>query len=217
MGQDSNGNIRFAIVPSAYQLSPIPAAKAQEIQDYYAGCIKDDKYNITFLGYCGGGQMAYSTAQNLTGRMQVDSLVLLGAPFRAYSGLGNIGRIWDLAWLDDPFKGMEKNLEWDRYNSGYRTVFHLGTSETNSYGEEVYLPEEDIYRNGATKCTFYGPNHQHYGAGDYFDTDASAYSSSGIICTGPGYGFHMSNPDNGSRVDVLVNFLINVVGVGREK
>ena len=219
---DANGNFRYAILPSAFNVSTIPAAKADEIVDpTFRTCQQEDKWNITFIGYSGGGQMAYSTAQELTGRMFVDNLVLLGAPFRAYNRLGNIGYIWDLVGQNDTEmfgKGGEKKLGWDHYNRGYRYVPTYGT---------IHVPDEDIYQYGASKCTLYGPQYIHYGNGDYFEARTSFIDNSnatvnlpfnGALCSVGGtlQGFSLPANDK-SRLENLVNFLINVVGIGRQK
>jgi hypothetical protein len=218
---DPNGNLR-SISSAAYGFSSVPRTKADEIEDYYSRCFADDEYNITFIGFSGGGQMAYSTAQALTSRIFVDNLVLLGGAFRAHSGIGNIGHIWDLVGINDTDytgKGGERLLGWDSYNRGYRRVsdYRFGT---------VYIRDSarDIYQNGATRCTLYGPQYVHYLDGDYFEDRTSVtYGEvtldlpfNGASCSGGGTGFHMPGNDR-SRLDFLVNFLIQYVGVGRQK
>jgi RHS repeat-associated protein len=222
---DTNGNFRYALLPSAYNHSTIPRTKADEILDYFNICRQEDKWNITFIGYSGGGQMAYSIAQKLAGRMFVDNLVLLGAAFRARNGLGNIGHIWDLVGEHDTDrfgKGGEKILGWDRYNRGYRKAYMGGYLD-------VYTPSLDIYRNGATQCTLYGPHYVHYGYGDYFEARTSVIDGNGVTLNLPFNGVRCSTGGAGttrglyvpgndrSRLENLVNFLINIVGVGRQK
>jgi hypothetical protein len=217
-GQDTNGNFRYAILPSAYNLSTIPKTKADEINDSFKMCRQENKWNISFIGYSGGGQMAYSTAQKLTDRIFVDNLVLIGAPFRAHNDMGNIGHIWDLVAANDTDKfgkGGEEKLGWDRFNSGYRRFSLVQFIPS-------YYDEWDIYRSGATKCTFYGPNYIHYGPGDYFEANTAVTRDREILnlpfeggrCISRGAGFGFAGNDR-SRLQNLVDFLINVVGIGR--
>lgn len=218
-GSDGNGNIQDAVWPAANDNSPIPYAKAIEVREHImGGCfpiedisVDNDRVQITFIGFSGGGQMAYSTAQKLEGRVFVDNLVLFGAPFRAYNGVANIGHIWDMKGEGDTSisgKGAETYAQWDLYNRGYR--------EHSNYW--TYNQEQDIYQHGATQCTLFGADYQHYGPGDYFDTDRGSHPFQGMKCSS-GETLPRGSPTRGSRsrVEANVSFLINVVGVGRSK
>jgi RHS repeat-associated protein len=157
---DSNRNLRDAVLPAADDKSSIPYTKADEIFTslirYGASIcvaeseveIDNNKVNVTFVGYSGGGQMAYSTAQKLRGRVFVDNLVMFGAPFRAYNGMSNIGRLWNLRGEQDTFlSGLgQYAFGWDSYNEGYREFLNFRWQQKDL----------NIYANGAIGCTLYG-------------------------------------------------------------
>ena len=220
-GIDGNGNIQDAVIPAAYDDSSIPYDKAEEVARLLPGACSpnenisfdNDEVQVTFIGYSGGGQMAYSTAQKLTGRVFVDNLVMFGAPFLASNGITNIGHLWDLKGEADTSimgKGAERYAQWYFINRG------LNFSSDFSGTHGTYNQEYDIYRHGATECTLSGADYQHYGGGDYFDTNKYSHPFLGINCA-DGQTIPRGSPTRGarSRLEANLSFLMNVVGVGR--
>jgi hypothetical protein len=200
------------LITVAHGLNSLPSTKADEINRQFNFCGLHEP-TITFLGYSGGGQTAYSTAQALRGSLFIDNMVLLASPFRAHEGKGNIGHIWDLAWSDDPYKEQEKNLNLldEDYNTDEKTFcsHHMG----------VCIHRDSTYVGGG-KCTMYGEGSLHYdenNPGDYFETSTDMPVESLICADGQGTGFFLQPSQDKSRVEFLADFLINIVGVGREK
>jgi len=150
--------------------------------------------------------MAYSTAQEAKGIFYIDNLVLLGAPFNANGGRGrnsNIGHIWDLAWYEDKVKNNATIMftNWERYNNG-------------EYGG-VYIPDLDIYQHGATRCFMVGSGNipgNHGGVGDYFDPSNPIGFMSCSNNT-----FYVPKTEDMSRLEFLLGFLSDIVGVGTSR
>jgi RHS repeat-associated protein len=172
---------------------------------------KIDGLNITFLGYSGGGQIAYSTAQDLKGRLFVDNLVLMGAAYLAYNGVSNIGHIWelwgeydlygnDLMWGGSAGGNLYKLSGWDLLNEGYRGI-----------SIPIYTPSQDIYRHGATRCIFQNGNQPYVHYNSYMNRDET---DSGVTCS-LGGTYQRDAQSNLSRMEAMISFLINVVGIGR--
>jgi hypothetical protein len=133
------------------------------------GCpsiVDNDKLNddikLNFLGYSGGGPIAYTTSQRLVGRLFVDNLIMFGSPWKAYNGTNNIGHIWEVwAERDLNFPLLDYN-----HNYGGLANFFLGSREYNEGWEyqppnpyapcvngqcenwhRVYNSAHDIYKN----------------------------------------------------------------------
>lgn len=104
-GDSGLANNAHVVLQALGRDSVVPRTKADEIRDRLLGYVCDEKemkdFNVTFIGYSGGSQPAYSTAQNLTGTQNVDNFVLFGGPFRAHSGPGNIKSLWSFVGLQD--------------------------------------------------------------------------------------------------------------------
>ncbi len=139
--------------------SPVAFYKAQEIiartldlpidlcyaDNFGIGAFDNNSLNITFIGYSGGGQAAYATAQMLSGKLFVDNLVAFGAPIRPYNGLANIGRFFsfmsvqDDAMMNGPLFplaalwGVEDQYKYLSYNSNKTTVCHLFGNDQEPY------------------------------------------------------------------------------------
>jgi len=120
---------------------------------------------ISFIGYSGGSQVAYNTAQQLTGKMFIQNFVAFGPIYRAYNQLNNIGHIWELVGQNDE-RVQQIDPLWHDYNSGIRYVGYHHT-------KKEYYPALDIYRNGAVRCTLFGTTnspYHHADTGSYVDT-----------------------------------------------
>jgi len=224
---DSNRNLRDAVYPSAYDNSRVPGYKADEIFAHVAGLnpyvcnnlsnvrVDNNKLNVTFVAYSGGGQMAYSTAQKLQGRLFVDNLVTFGSSFRAYGGMSNIGRLWSFVGEQDTFYGNlgETVQGWEQYNAGYPI------SEKSS-PFNLQAPRYNIYQHGATRCTLLGTEdrpYEHFYS--YFDRNTAF---TGVSCQGS-YAKEASGRTGqvpldwiaqkgyASRFDANSNFLVEVI------
>ncbi len=224
---DYNRNYRDVLYPSGNDDSWVPGYKADEILSHLTGLnpyscsfqseitADDAKLNIIFVAYSGGGQMAYSTAQKLKGRLFVDNMVFLGVPFRAYGGMSNIGRLWNFKGEQDTFLGNIGQVLhlWEDYNEGYRQ-FPGGTLS-------LQFNEYNIYQQGATYCGLTGSENNRYSHEAYFGKKTAF---NGVNC-------HGSNPnavtqriaqvplawisEQGqgftSRFDANLNFLVELI------
>jgi hypothetical protein len=167
-GDRVKNNITEAIIPSMKQESYIPRFKAEEIaarllgddiflchdNDYGKGQFDNNILNVTFVGYSGGGQMAYSTAQSLSGKLVVDNLILFGATVYHHNGMGNIGAIWSFVGTQDVFVPVIRGA-WSLYSGNWTSCQLFGDDDS------PYI---------------------HYGEGDYFDVRPGKFQ--GLSCTG---------------------------------
>ncbi len=157
----------------------VPSYKAQEIVatllgepnwPCYGAQFDDSMISVTFVGYSGGGQIAYSTAQRLTGTLFVDNLVVFGSPFLAHDGQGNIGNIWEFVSEQDDVV--------------------LGSAIVPTIAFTWVNVNSDLYSGDATSCTLFGDDSKPYihydsdysdGGTDYFGTGANF---TGQSCSG---------------------------------
>ena len=184
--------VRVGTLASGGQF-PIPESKARAIYDLFSSpCnlnpdLNLNNFTITFIGYSGGSQVSYSAAQALRGKLFIDNLVALGPFYHAFSGLGNIGHIWNLAGQDD----------------------------------QAALPARAYYDQGSTSCILLrSPGHEyiHFGQipgtkidlNDYFDF---TNGTNGTVCGDATYTYSSET----SRALALIEYLVNIVGVGKPK
>ncbi len=114
--------------------------------DYSSVKLNNWQYQVTFLAYSGGGQMAYTTAENLKEYVLIDDLITLGAPFKNYGG-ENIHQMWLFEGEDDEIThGLGLILSW----------------------------QSRSHRKNVTHCDLLGDNNDPYGhwyPKNYFDDD----------------------------------------------
>ncbi|MCG2785187.1 MAG: hypothetical protein L6461_08795 [Anaerolineae bacterium] len=192
---------------AANQISFVPIVKAYEIlatmlYTYDLGCINDDQLNVMFIGYSGGGQMAYSTAQSLSGRIFVNNVVTFGSPIRTHSGIGNIGHLWSFFSDDDPVRA----FEWD---------WGLGEGVRNAMGEN--LPPSDRF----TSCLLESPGESVSNRGGawgdhhyYFDSEKKSRFA-GAICSGTLTKIKLDTDI--TRLEAMLNLTIRILERGVEK
>lgn len=106
----------------------------------------NSEVKLNFLGYSGGGQIAYTTAQKLSGRLFVDNLIMVGPTWQAYNGVNNIGHIWEI-WakgdLDFWFLDLQNNLGglaydlmgWRAYNGSYLDIYQRENVHHETWGD----------------------------------------------------------------------------------
>ena len=206
----------------------VPDAKASEIlaflseevwQDSCDGgnwpdLIVDSMLQITFLTYSGGGQIAYTTAQKLEGSLQIDKLVTLGSPYSAYKGVSNIGQLWEL-WGEYDLHGLDFGLGatggflygimgWKGWNEGYL--------HRDPIFDELSIPTPlgSIYTQGAARCIFNDTEESNYSHYSYFNPTEP---DGGVYCTGESL-YRRDATQGLSRSDAMLDFLVNVVGIG---
>jgi hypothetical protein len=92
----------------------------------FQGPANRSEVKLNFLGYSGGGQIAYTTAQRLSGRLFVDNLVMFGSPWRAYNGTNNIGHIWEV-WAQGDLNYWYLDPENNYGGMAYHIVHKLST------------------------------------------------------------------------------------------
>jgi RHS repeat-associated protein len=181
------------VLASANQVSFVPMVKAYEIlanmlYTYDLGCINNDQLNITFIGYSGGGQMAYSTAQSLSGSIFVDNVITFGSPTRTHSGIGNIGHLWSFFSDDDP----ARTIKWG---------WGLGENPPPSDRFTSCLlesPDESVSNDGG-----YWGDH-----GKYFDSDRKSRFI-GAECSGDITKTKLDTDIR--RLDAMVNLTMRIM------
>jgi len=191
----------------ANQLSMVPIVKAYEIlatmlYTYDLGCINDDQLNVMFIGYSGGGQMAYSTAQSLSGRIFVDNVVTFGSPIRTRSGIGNIGHLWSFFSDDDPVRfsaapwdlwaGEGIGNEWERVPADKITSCVLES------------PADSVSNRGGA----WGDHHY------YFDSEKKSRFA-GAICSGTLAKIKLDT--DVTRLEAMLNLTMRILEGGVEK
>jgi hypothetical protein len=212
---DSNRNLRDVIYQAAYGKSPVPKYKAQEIvarllgetfdlcrdDDYGKGEFDDDALNIMFIGYSGGGQMAYSTSQKLKGILTVDNLVMFGASFRAHDGIGNIGHIWSFVSSSDNFYGLGEQATafWDFswHSQNVAGGLYQTANATMCY------TEGDTYPMNAPMDKVFGDHI--YG---YFDEN---HNFNGFLCYGANSQQLTSRSKTGTRFEAHLEILVDIL------
>ena len=207
------------VIPSSVGANSLGISKANETWESLLGMcpskdvkIDNSQVKVTLIGYSGGSQIAYSTAQELSGRLFIDNLVEIAPTYKAYKQMANIGSLWELVGENDDIVGLADSL-WHDYNSGYTIAYQDSNYLYGSY-KTVYDASLDIYRNGANRCIMLGASSEpyvHHGDnnhGDYFDFHTP---TNGTICGGT----KMSNVTKASRGQAVVDMLLNVVGIGR--
>jgi hypothetical protein len=115
-------------------------------RDYSSVKLNNWQYQVTFLAYSGGGQMAYTTAENLKEHVLIDDLITLGAPFKNYGG-ENIHQMWLFDGEDDEI------THWPGLILSWQSRSH---------------------RKNVTHCDLLGDNNDPYGhwyPKNYFDDD----------------------------------------------
>ena len=185
--------------------------------------VDDNLLQVNFLAYSGGGQIAYSTAQEITGQAFVDNLVMYGSPFKARNGSSNIGHLWDIVGTKDTsyksYWGFEAVKEWHRYNEGYTKEV---ICNTDPYGHmicskgqrEIYDKGHDLYSNSnVTRCDLIGEEH---GLGLRNGTYDEKAKFGGIKCYGGGQDFEAPASDQ-LLIPAFANFLVDRVGIGKLK
>jgi hypothetical protein len=214
----------------AYKNGNLAEAKVQEIRSKSGAdlCFRVLD-QLSFIGYSLGGQIAYSTAQAMTGIHPVDKLVTMGAAYHAYNGLNNIGELWEL-WGETDLTGdinrvpgknvFEKigqvaggllytGTDRRKFNDGYSYIVDdYGYDVT---GGSIHLDKTgpSIYDEGATRCIFHDGSGL-YRHGSYVTKDEL---DGGISCFG---GSSYQRTANGKpHVDAMLDFLIDVVGIGK--
>ncbi len=164
-------NIFEAIIPTMKQKSNIPWHKAQEIiarllgddifacynSNYGVGQFDDNLLEIAFIAYSGGGQMAYSTAQELDGKLVVDNLILFGSPVIFHKGMGNIDTLWS-------FFGTQDSLPLIRSGAWSLTTDKWTFCELFGDDESPYIHYDEHHNN------------------DYFDVNPGKFN--GSFCFG---------------------------------
>jgi hypothetical protein len=204
------------VLPSFYGWNSLGTSKANQTWEELLGIcpsqdvtIDNSQVKITFIGYSGGTQIAYSAAQELSSKLFVDNLVQIAPTYGAYNQMANIGSLWELVGEDDNIVGYADSF-WHDYNSGWIREPVPG----GAWGfmrDYVHDSSLDIYQNGATRCTMLNADNVpyiHAGDGDYFDFGTP---TGGTICGGT----QVSNITTASRGQAIVDMLINVIGIGR--
>ncbi len=204
------------VIPAALGLNSLGSSKANQTwEDLLGYCPSQDvvvdnsQIKITLIGYSGGSQVAYSTAQELSSRLFIDNLVEIAPTYRAYNQMANIENIWELVGENDDIVDLADSL-WHNYNSGYRVEYHDNSYLYGSY-ETVYDESLDIYKHGANRCNMLnvlGKPYGHSGTGDYFDFNTP---TSGTVCN----GVKIPNVTTSSRGQAVVDMLVNVIGIGQ--
>jgi RHS repeat-associated protein len=205
------------VVQAAYGMG-IPAVKAMEVLDILreklgistSPCdldltndFYDEALGITFLSYSTGGQIAYSTAQELAGDLHIDKLVNIASPYRAYNGGSNIGALWEI-WGESDFSILGNPLE---SLGGFMYNLTGWETDNQSYkGRGIYNASE-----GGTMCMFKDVDGQPYFHNTYF---SNSLSTGSVKCLGARpYQHEVSYTE--TRADGLLDLLVNVIGVGR--
>jgi hypothetical protein len=203
------------IIPASMGSTNITDAKAitilDELQQRYDLdlCLSSEAPNtwygidakIVFMAYSAGGQIAYTTAQKLTGKLFVDKMILLGSPYHAYNGTANIGELWEI-WG-------EHDLDGDLTYTGFMSA--LGGNISNLMGWQAINSGMFTNSGNATRCVFSNHNDKNYHHGAYL---YGAGQDAGVHCFGK-YTYDRGRQKGIDRLDALMDLIQNVIGVGK--
>ena|GEM_PF-4597788 len=204
------------IIPASMGSTNITDAKAvtilDELQQRYGLdlCISSDLPNtlygidakVVFMAYSAGGQIAYTTAQKLKGKLFIDKMILIGSPYHAYKGTTNIGELWEI-WGEYDLGGDISSYE------SFMTA--LGGNMYNLMGWRAINDGMFSNSSNATRCVFnnYKEKQYHHGAYLY-----SAGQDAGVHCIGK-HPYTGEGEKGRDRLSALMDLIQNVIGVGQ--